>query len=339
VKKASLNTLSTAVIGDHVYVLLKEGERLLLSVLNTDLEFVKMVWSAKGNIGFILKVEKGYVLISLDDELYLVKGGEARVVLVASNSRNMFWHLTEGEGKVFIHEYGLPPTAIYSSKDLERWEKVVANLDIDKRSKHFHEIAFDPYRKWLISTLGDGCLTRVAVSEDLGSSWRPLYRGSWQFVPIVVLKDIIVFGMDTGIAKGGVGIYYPDEDKWEFIFLKWMGGSVKHAQFCDLKFLSKGLWIASLGTPQAVMVSSDLRSWYPLFVESFNEEFNHKMLLSVGRGMIACSTGKTLLIFNEDDVKNAFNSKPLMVEYKAYRDKLIGYGFLIKHSILDKIRR
>jgi hypothetical protein len=63
------------------------------------------------------------------------------------------------------------------------------------------------------------------------------------------------------------------------------------------------------------------------------------MLLSVGRGMIACSTGKTLLIFNEDDVKNAFNSKPLMVEYKAYRDKLIGYGFLIKHSILDKIRR
>lgn len=337
-KKASLNALSAAVIGDHVYVLLREGERLLLSVLNTDLESVKMVWGAKGNSGFILKVEKDYILISLDDKLYLVKGGEAKVTLVASNPRNMFWHLTEGEGKVFIHEYGLPPTAIYSSKDLERWEKVATNLDIDKRSKHFHDITFDPYRKELISTLGDGCLIRVAVSEDLGSSWRPLYRGPWQFVPIVVLKDIIVFGMDSGIAKGGVGIYYPDGDKWEFIFLKWKDKSVKHAQFCDLKFLSKGLWMASLGTPQAVMVSSDLRLWYPLFIESFNEEFNHNMLLSVGESIIACSSGKTLLIFNEDDIENAFNSKPLMVEYKALLDKLIGYGFLIKHNILDEVR-
>jgi hypothetical protein len=153
-----------------------------------------------------------------------------------------------------------------------------------------------------------------------------------------VLKDIIVFGMDSGIAKGGVGIYYPDGDKWEFIFLKWKDKSVKHAQFCDLKFLSKGLWMASLGTPQAVMVSSDLRLWYPLFIESFNEEFNHNMLLSVGESIIACSSGKTLLIFNEDDIENAFNSKPLMVEYKALLDKLIGYGFLIKHNILDEVR-
>jgi len=104
----------------------------------------------------------------------------------------------------------------------------------------------------------------------------------------------------------------------EFIFLKWKDKSVKHAQFCDLKFLSKDLWVASLGTPQAVMASKDLRLWYPLFIESFDEEFNHNMLLSVGEGIIACSTGKTLLIFNEDDIENAFNSKPLMVEYKAY---------------------
>ena len=143
-KKASLNALSAAVIGDHVYVLLMEGERLLLPVLNTDLEFVKMVRGAKGNSEFIFKVEKDYILISLDDKLYLVKGGEARVVLVASNSRNIFWHLTGGEGRVFIHEYGLPPTAIYSSKDLEQWEKIVTNLDIDKQSKHFHNVAFDP---------------------------------------------------------------------------------------------------------------------------------------------------------------------------------------------------
>jgi len=251
----------------------------------------------------------------------------------------VFWHSAEAEGRVFIHEYGQPPCAIYSSKDLEKWEKVITNFDIDKRSKHFHYIAFDPYRKWLISTLGDGCITRVTISYDLGSSWRPFYRGPWQFVPAVPLKDKIVFGMDSGIAKGGLGIYYPDEDKWEFIFLRWKDKNVKHAQLCDLKFLDNGLWVASLGTPQAVMASKDLRLWYPLFVEGFHKEFNHNMLLSVGEDAMACSTGKALLVFNEDGIENAFTSKPIMVEYKAYWDRLVGYGFSIKHNILDKLWR
>jgi len=87
------------------------------------------------------------------------------------------------------------------------------------------------------------------------------------------------------------------------------------------------------------MMSKDLRLWYPLFVKSFDKEFNHNMLLSVGEGIVACSTGKNLLISNEDDIENAFNLKPLMVEYKAYWDKLVGYGFLIKRNILDKVRR
>jgi len=337
VKKASLNALSTAVVDGRVYVILKE-ERLLLSVLNMDLEVVKTVWNSRGDIGFILKVEGDRVLVSLDDKLYLVKGGEAEAVLVASNKKNTFWHLAEAGGRVFVHEYGKPPTAIYSSKHLESWEKIVTNLDLDKQSKHFHHIAFDSYRKSLIVTLGDGCLTRVAISKNLGFSWRPLYRGPWQFVPIVVLKDRIVFGMDSGIAKGGLGIYYPNEGKWEFMFLRWEDKNVRYAQFCDLKFLGKGLWVASLGTPQAVIVSKDLRSWYPLFVMSFDKEFNPNMLLSIGEGNVVCSTGKTLLIFNKGDIENAFTSKPIMVEYKAYRDKLIGYCFLIKHNILNKVR-
>jgi hypothetical protein len=164
-----------------------------------------------------------------------------------------------------------------------------------------------------------------------------LHKGSWQFVPIVPLKDKIVFGMDSGIAKGGLGIYYPDKDRWEFIFLRWRDKNVKQTQFCDLKFLGKGLWVASLGVPQAVIASKNLRLWYPLSVESFDKKFNHNMLLSVGEG-IACSTGKNLHIFNEDEIENAFNLKPLIIEYKAYRDKLVGYGFLIKHIILDEVR-
>jgi hypothetical protein len=62
------------------------------------------------------------------------------------------------------------------------------------------------------------------------------------------------------------------------------------------------------------------------------------MLLSVREGAIACSMGKTLLVFNESEIENVFTSKPVMVEYKAYWDKLIDYGFLIKHNILDKVR-
>jgi len=330
--KAPLNALSTAVVGNHIYVLLRRGERLLLSILNANLEIIKTLWSGRGDIGFILKVEGGRALISIDNKLYLIKGGEAETVLVAGNKENVFWHLAEAEGRVFIHEYGQPPCAIYSSKDLEKWEKVITNFDIDKRSKHFHYIAFDSYRKWLISTLGDGCITRVIISYDLGSSWRPFYKGPWQFVPITVLKDNIVFGMDSGIAKGGLGIYHPYEDKWDFIFVKWVDKNIKHAQFCDLRFLGR-FWIASLGTPQVVIVSKDLRLWFPLFVEDFKEEFNHNMLLSVGEDIVACSTGKTLLILDKYEIERASALKPVMVEYKAYRDKLVGYGFIIKHNI------
>jgi hypothetical protein len=57
------------------------------------------------------------------------------------------------------------------------------------------------------------------------------------------------------------------------------------------------------------------------------------MLLIVGEGMVACSTGKTLLILEMDEIERAFDLKPIMVEYKAYRDKIVGYGFIIKHNI------
>ena len=70
-----------------------------------------------------------------------------------------------------------------------------------------------------------------------------------------------------------------------------------------------------------------------LFVEGSNEEFNHNMLLIVGEGMVACSTGKILLILDKDEIERASALKPIMVEYKAYGDKLMGYGFMIKHNI------
>lgn len=115
----------------------------------------------------------------------------------------------------------------------------------------------------LLATLGDGCLTRVVYSENLGQSWKSLYKGAWQFVPIVPLKDEIVLGMDSGIARGGVGIYSPSREKWKFIFLKWCNRHVRFAQIADLRQLSNGVWIATLGAPQVILISENLKNWYP----------------------------------------------------------------------------
>jgi hypothetical protein len=328
--------LNSVITEGYILALVKRDNMLSIVMFNKELTAKNKIIMLNGSKGFILDAKENKLLLSIDDKLILIEDGKQRTVLKSGRSENFFWHTTRVRNKVFVQEYGVSPTGIFVSEDLENWHKLVMNTDLDKCSKHFHYIIYDPFRKWLIITLGDGCLTRVVFSEDFGSSWRPLYKGSWQFVPIVPLEDKIVFGMDSGIAKGGLGIYYPDKDKWKFIFLRWKDKNVKHAQFCDLKFLSKDLWVASLGTPQAVMASKDLRLWYPLFIESSDKEFNHNMLLSTGEDTVVCSTGKNLLIFNEDEIENAFNLKPLMVEYKAYRDKLVGYGFLIKHNIFRR---
>ncbi|RLC75034.1 MAG: hypothetical protein DRJ03_30905 [Chloroflexi bacterium] len=122
--------------------------------------------------------------------------------------------MTKSKDTIFIQEYGESPTGIHYSQDLDYWKLLVANLDIDRKSRHFHNVVWDSFDNRLIVTLGDGNLIRVAVYNG---KWYSLYRGAWQFVPIVVLKDRIVFGMDSGIVRGGIGIYYKEEKKWEFI--------------------------------------------------------------------------------------------------------------------------
>lgn len=334
-KRIPLEVLSLKIIDqEYMYTLIKKNERLALQILNTNLNVVNELVNLEGHRGFILGVRGDEALVSVDDKLYLVENGKAEVVLRASKSGNIFWHLAEAEGRVFVQEYGEPPTGIFVSKDLRNWERAITNVDVDKSSRHFHSIAYDPYRRWLIATLGDGCLTRVIVSRDLGSSWEALYRGPWQFVPIVPLRDRIVFGMDSGIARGGIGIYYPDEDRWEFVFLRWHDKGVRHVQMNDLKLLSNGLWIAALGMPRAIVVSKDLRTWYELFVEGFDERFNNYMEVGEGRGFVACSTGRSLLLLEERELENSVNkTRPVMLSYKAYIDRLVGLGFILKRRL------
>jgi len=64
-----------------------------------------------------------------------------------------------------------------------------------------------------------------------------------------------LFGFDSGIAKGGVAIYYPDSGKWEFVFLRLKDYSM--AQFAEHKKL-RDLYVGALGYPRAVIISEVL---------------------------------------------------------------------------------
>lgn len=290
-----------------------------------------------GSRAFLLKVSKGKFLVSIDGNLIIVEGNDKRTMLKASASENFFWHATEAGKYTFIQEYGHPPTNIYVSEDLKYWEKVITNVELDKHSKHFHYITWDPYRKWLIATLGDRCLNRVVYSEDLGRSWKSLYKGAWQFVPITPLRDEIVLGMDSGIAKGGVGIYYPIIARWDFIFLKWNEKNVRFMQVCDLVHLNEGYWVASLGAPQALIISRNLRRWHIINLFSKNEVFNPHMRLSEGNDFLACSTGNSLLMIEKSELGRFIEFHPIVEQYNAYLDILKGKGFALKRKLLRSI--
>ena len=171
------------------------------------------------------------LLVSAGETLYVVSGNEARPVLKA-RSGNWFWHSVEGCGNVFVQEYGEPPTGIYVSEDLMHFRRVVTNNAIDPLSKHFHYITFDEMRELLATTLGDGNVVRVAVSDDCGSTWKPLYKGPWQFVPVLIDGNMWILGFDSGIARGGLAIYNVEVDKWSFVFLKANG--YRYAQFTSI---------------------------------------------------------------------------------------------------------
>ncbi|MEM3437195.1 MAG: hypothetical protein QXP55_01485 [Nitrososphaerales archaeon] len=331
--KLNFNSISAIVAGDKVFTLVKNGDILTLLSVDINLEIVNKLASFKGSNGFILKAQEEKFLINIDDKLYFAENNTWKIVLTTTKTENIFWHITEADGKVFAQEYGEPLTGIYVSENLREWKRRVTNFDIDKQSKHFHYLTYDPYRNWLIATLGDGCLIRAVISSDLGHSWTPLYKGPWQFLPVVPLRDKIVFGMDSGIARGGIGIYYPSKEKWEFIFLKWYGAFVRFAQMADLKQLSNGIWIVALGTPQAILISKDLKNWYPLHIKSLSESFNYHMNVSEGKNIVVCSTGNSIFVFDKDEFDNVFNMKPVMSSYKAYIDRFIGIGFILKRRI------
>jgi len=266
------------------------------------------------------------LLVSAGNTLYIVSNDGAKPVLRARHG-NWFWHAVEACGKVFVQEYDKSPTSIYVSEDLESFRPLATNKDVDPLSRHFHYIAFDERRNILIATLGDGNIVRVATSSDCESSWKPLYKGPWQFVPVLIEGDRWVFGFDSGIARGGVAVYNVDENVWRFIFLKAYG--YQHAQFTSITKFGN-YYIGCLGYPTAVLVSKDLHYWYPLHIDPTSTNYNHFVDAIVWRDKIVAVTGKELLMFDSRDVEEAFRRKPFLVPYKAYLDRVKGALYMLK---------
>ena len=250
----------------------------------------------------------------------------AKPVLRARHG-NWFWHAIEACDKVFVQEYGESPTGIYVSEDLESFKLLVTNKDIDPLSRHFHYTAFDERRNILIATLGDRNIVRVATSTDCGYSWKPLYKGPWQFVPVLIEGDRWVFGFDSGIARGGVAIYDVAEGEWRFMFLKANG--YRYAQFTSITRFGD-YYIGCLGYPTAILVSKDLHHWYPLFIDATSSEYNQSVDATVWRDKIVGVTGKELLVFDSRDVEEAFRRKPFLTPYKAYLNKVKGALYVLK---------
>jgi len=330
--------LSVIVAREHLFALVRRGNMLSVVMIDEELRTKREVTTLDASKGFILDISEDKLLLSVDNKLVLIENGEQRTVLKSRRSENFFWHIARAKNKVFVQEYGEVPTGIFASEDLKNWRRLVINTDLDKHSRHFHDIAYDPYRKWLIVTLGDGCLTKVVYSKDLGETWGSLYRGPWQFVPMEVLRDRIVFGMDSGIVRGGIGVYYPDSNCWDFTFLRWYDRKVRLAQMCDLRQLDNGIWIAVFGTPQAVMVSRDLKMWYAAYIEGFNKPFNHNMSIAEGKEFVICSTGKSLLKFDKRELEKLMqNAQPSLSSYTAYIDRLRGFGFILKRKLFTDL--
>ncbi|MEM3648825.1 MAG: hypothetical protein QW506_06655, partial [Thermoproteota archaeon] len=152
-RKLSLSSLSAVVVDDRVFTLVRDERRLTLLSLDTSSGVIdELMASFQGSKGFVLKAGRGRILVSIDDKLYLIEDGACRLMLTATRPENVFWHLVENNGIVFVHEYGESPTGIYVSEDLERWRKLITNFDADKSSKHFHCLAYDRYGNQLIAT-------------------------------------------------------------------------------------------------------------------------------------------------------------------------------------------
>lgn len=322
----------------HILAMSKTANSGKISLLSFDLEKRKIVetMTFDGSDCFLLADDMEKVFAGIDNKLFLCdREGKWKIVLETKSPSNFFWHLvTTKSGSIYVQEYGEPPTGVYESVDGEKWELLVTAQKIDKKALHFHDIAYDPYRDMLIVTLGDRNYVKTAVSKDLGNSWIPIYKGAWQLLPIAVTKEYIVFGMDSGLARGGLVKWYPESEHYDVIHLDWRKNRSDLMQMADLKRLSNEVWMAALGKPQAIIASDNLNDWQTIFEQGFDSAFDYNMSLSEGENIVAFSTGKQIVWISKEDLgKLIKEDEPTIHRRYALLDRLTGIGYVMKRKI------
>jgi hypothetical protein len=183
-----LNIPATSVrnIDGVIHATISEGGKCKVSKLkNGKLENVITV---QGSSCVLLWGRNGKFLVSVASTLHLVSSNGTKPVLRARHG-SWFWHTVEACGKVFVQEYGESPTGIHVSEDLENFRLLETNKDVDPLSKHFHYIAFDEERNTLIATLSNGNIVWGLILTECEYSWKPLYKGLWRFVSVLVEED------------------------------------------------------------------------------------------------------------------------------------------------------
>jgi len=336
-KSINVKALSVAYAGSLI-ALVRKGNELSLEAFSDDLLDSSELATFRGERGHILFADGEKILLSIDSNLILFQNKICKTTLKVNRSGSVFWHAAEFHGEFLVQEYneGLGSSSIYSSKDLLNWRKVVCSLDIDKHSLHFHDIKYDCYRDQLIATLGDRNYVRAVSTRDL-QNWQILYGGPWQFLSIVPLEEAIVFGMDSGIARGGVGIYQPSKNSWKFIFLRWRDRNVRLAQISDLDRINSRLWVATLGTPQAIVVSKDLANWCLVHLDGLEKAFARYLQVYKENDQVVFCTGKNLLVFETAELEKITCDQPMLVSCKAHLEQFEGALSVLKRKFRKSV--
>jgi len=320
-----LNLKAQAVMIDDGNILasVKNGSFIKLIRLKLPKLSIEQLYTFNGMRSLLLSKIKDLYMISINENLLVSRDLVEWKSVLKLKPNNIIWHACETPEGIVVQEYGESPTGLYLSNNGLEWACTITNRDVDPKSKHFHYVAYDQHRDLLYATLGDGNIIRAI--ELRKNKWRPIYKGAWQFLPIYVMKDKTIFGFDSGIAKGGIGIYMPEEGKWKFTFLKYKGAKV--AQMSELIY-SNGLWIAALGAPQAIVFSKDLKLWYPIYIEGYGNDFNHNMSVKESDDLIVGATGSSLMLLEKEETISSNNV--IMEPYMAVLDKVKGIIFNLK---------
>jgi hypothetical protein len=285
----------------------------------------------EGKRNCLLYATGSHTFLGIDNKLLISSDLKTwNRVLALENTENVFWHMTETrDGLLFVQEYGRTLTGIYRSADGgETWRRIMTSRVIDNKSRHFHSIAYDPYRFLLVATLGDRNLVKIVVSQDHGETWNPVYTAAYQCLPIAILKDYLVFGMDSAISKGVI-IWDPRADTWSTIHLTYTGKtkSIGTMQSSDLKALDNGILLMSTGGG-SLLFSSNLVDWNLAFLGE-KKKFEAHTISNERKGIVVASMVDSTVII---DTRKLLDCKKVadFRKYRAFLPRAKGLGYILR---------